>query len=73
MHATTTNETRADGNLERVSMTAAERRFKEVQMQRMRKTIEKQLESGHRDKIDQFNERLANLPEHFDIPKVGPG
>ena len=42
-------------------------------MQRMRKQIEKQLEMGHKEKVEQFNERLANLPEHFDIPKVGPG
>ena len=54
-------------------MTAAERRFKEIQMQRMKKSIEKSLETGHRARIDQFNDRLANMPEHFDIPKVGPG
>ena len=59
--------------VEQVAMTAAERRFKEIQMQRMRKNIEKKLEKGHRERIEQFNDRLANMPEHFDIPKVGPG
>ena len=28
---------------------------------------------SHRQKIENFNKKLANLPEHNDIPKVGPG
>jgi hypothetical protein len=28
---------------------------------------------GHRQKVENFNKKLANLPEHNDIPKVGPG
>ena len=35
-------------SIERLDITPAERRFKEIQMQRMRKTIEKKLEKGHR-------------------------
>ena len=54
-------------------MTESERRFLEVQRQRQRERIEKNLELTHRDKINQFNEKLEKLPEHFDIPKVGPG
>lgn len=35
--------------------------------------INQKLEKGHRAKIEDFNKALANLPEHYDIPKVGPG
>ena len=28
---------------------------------------------SHRDRIQDFNQSLANLSEHYDIPKVGPG
>ena len=31
------------------------------------------MELNHREKVEQFNKKLAKLPEHFDIPKVGPG
>ncbi|KAI3914434.1 hypothetical protein MKW92_042260 [Papaver armeniacum] len=27
----------------------------------------------HRDRIQDFNQYLANMSEHYDIPKVGPG
>lgn len=27
----------------------------------------------HRKKIENYNKKLASLPEHNDIPKVGPG
>jgi len=32
-----------------------------------------ELMGGHRQKVENFNKKLANLPEHNDIPKVGPG
>lgn len=28
---------------------------------------------GYRDRVKEFNEHLASLSEHHDIPKVGPG
>ncbi|KAI3929301.1 hypothetical protein MKX01_006537 [Papaver californicum] len=28
---------------------------------------------SHRDQIQDFNQYLANMSEHYDIPKVGPG
>lgn len=28
---------------------------------------------SHRDRIQVFNKRLANMSEHYNIPKVGPG
>ena len=44
---------------------------------RMSKLEEEQLkkvaEKSHRDRVKDFNEKLAQLSEHHDIPKVGPG
>ncbi|KAL2346833.1 hypothetical protein Fmac_000833 [Flemingia macrophylla] len=57
-----------DGNL-----TPAERRFlqqtEKLELQRLAKMASR----SHRDRIQQFNYYLANLSEHYDIPKVGPG
>ncbi|KAL0553262.1 hypothetical protein IC582_007151 [Cucumis melo] len=54
-------------------LTAAERRYlqqwEKIDLQRMSKMASK----SHRDRIQEFNQRLANLSEHHDIPKVGPG
>ncbi|KAK1315995.1 hypothetical protein QJS10_CPA05g00195 [Acorus calamus] len=54
-------------------LTPAERRYIEqkekIDVRRMAKTADK----SHRDRIQGFNEYLANLSEHYDIPKVGPG
>ena len=54
-------------------MTESERRYPEVQRQREQKRIDGKLALNHREKIEEFNKTLAKLPEHFDIPKVGPG
>ncbi|GJT84154.1 FAM32A-like protein [Tanacetum coccineum] len=55
------------------SMTPAERRYMEqrqkIDMQKMAKTSNK----SHRDRLSEFNQYLANMSEHYDIPKVGPG
>ncbi|RWV99694.1 hypothetical protein GW17_00037393 [Ensete ventricosum] len=54
-------------------LTPAERRYIEqrqkIDMKRLAKTSSK----SHRDRIQEFNQYLANLSEHYDIPKVGPG
>ncbi|XP_010912529.1 uncharacterized protein [Elaeis guineensis] len=54
-------------------LTPAERRYIEqrekINMHKRAKTANK----SHRDRIQGFNEYLANLSEHYDIPKVGPG
>lgn len=54
-------------------LTPAERRYLEqcqkIEIQRLTKTAKK----SHRDRIQEFNRYLANLSEHYDIPKVGPG
>lgn len=54
-------------------LTPAERRYIEqrerIDVHRLAKTANK----SHRDRIQDFNQYLANMSEHYDIPKVGPG
>ncbi|KAK8509394.1 hypothetical protein V6N13_062443 [Hibiscus sabdariffa] len=54
-------------------LTPAERKFlqqtSKLELQRLAKMATK----SHRDRIQEFNRYLANLTEHYDIPKVGPG
>ncbi|XP_075666067.1 uncharacterized protein LOC142635897 [Castanea sativa] len=54
-------------------LTLAERRYieqrKQIDFHRLAKVANK----SHRDKIQDFNQYLANMSEHYDIPKVGPG
>jgi len=54
-------------------LTPAERQFlhqtHKLELQRLAKMASK----SHRDRIHEFNQYLANLTEHYDIPKVGPG
>ncbi|KAL3818408.1 hypothetical protein ACJIZ3_004313 [Penstemon smallii] len=54
-------------------LTQAERRYLEqwqkIELQRLAKVAKK----SHRDRVQEFNQYLANLSEHYDIPKVGPG
>ncbi|KAK9173888.1 putative alpha-helical protein [Cryptosporidium meleagridis] len=53
--------------------TKAELSHKEAQRKRVHKQIEFRASLTHRQRISKFNEKLSMLPEHFDIPKVGPG
>ncbi|KXZ54845.1 hypothetical protein GPECTOR_4g917 [Gonium pectorale] len=46
-----------------------EARFRKVEEQMCKKAAQK----SHRDRVKEFNEYLAKLSEHHDIPKVGPG
>ncbi|KAB1207402.1 Protein FAM32A-like [Morella rubra] len=54
-------------------LTPVERRYIEqrerIDVHRLAKTANK----SHRDRIQDFNQYLANMSEHYDIPKVGPG
>ncbi|GFZ04405.1 hypothetical protein Acr_16g0010290 [Actinidia rufa] len=54
-------------------LTPAERRYMEqkerIDVHRLAKTANK----SHRDRIQDFNQYLANMSEHYDSPKVGPG
>ncbi|CAN6475951.1 unnamed protein product [Victoria cruziana] len=54
-------------------LTPAERRYIEQRARLDTKLLVKTSGKSHRDRIQDFNQYLANLSEHYDIPKVGPG
>lgn len=54
-------------------LTAAERRYIEQREQIDTHRLAKTANKSHRDRIQDFNQYLANMSEHYDIPKVGPG
>lgn len=54
-------------------LTPAERRFLQQTEKFELQRLAKMARSSHRDRIQHFNQYLANLSEHYDIPKVGPG
>ncbi|TRM66102.1 hypothetical protein BD626DRAFT_486736 [Schizophyllum amplum] len=53
--------------------TEAEKRFEEIQRRRLQQKIGKLAGKTHKERVQQFNEKLESLSEHHDIPKVGPG
>ena len=57
----------------RLLSSQAEKRFDDVMKRRERDEIILAAGKTHRDKVKEFNEKLANESEHYDIPKVGPG
>ncbi|CAI0442191.1 unnamed protein product [Linum tenue] len=54
-------------------LTAAEKRYIEQRERLDRHKMAKEANKSHRDRIQGFNQYLANMSEHYDIPKVGPG
>ncbi|GMN39798.1 hypothetical protein TIFTF001_009017 [Ficus carica] len=54
-------------------LTPAERRYLQQWVKLDRQRLAKMASKSHRDRIQEFNQYLANLSEHYDIPKVGPG
>uniref|UniRef100_A0A7N2LT52 Protein FAM32A-like n=1 Tax=Quercus lobata TaxID=97700 RepID=A0A7N2LT52_QUELO len=54
-------------------LTPAERRYIEQREQIDVHRLAKVANKSHRDRIQDFNQYLANMSEHYDIPKVGPG
>lgn len=54
-------------------LTLAERRYLGQWEKLNIKRLAKEATKSHRDRIQEFNRYLANLTEHYDIPKVGPG
>ncbi|QDZ23556.1 hypothetical protein HOP50_10g60950 [Chloropicon primus] len=53
--------------------TTAEKKFEQKLAKREEEEIAKAAKMTHRERVKEFNEKLANLSEHYDIPKVGPG
>ena len=54
-------------------LTPAERRYLQQWVKFDRQRLAKMASKSDRDRIQEFNQYLANLSEHYDIPKVGPG
>ncbi|KAG6409718.1 hypothetical protein SASPL_127760 [Salvia splendens] len=52
-------------------LTPADRRYMEQRKKIEMKRLVKAAKKSHRDRIEEFNQYLANLSEHYDIPKVG--
>lgn len=59
--------------IESIEMTEAERVFLERKKQKRIEELEKQNLKSHKQKVEEFNAKLDKIPEHYDIPKVGPG
>lgn len=53
--------------------TAAEKRYHEQKARLEARRLSKVATKSHRQRVEEFNQYLANLSEHYDIPKVGPG
>lgn len=53
--------------------TPAEKRYHEQKIKLEAKRLAKVESKSHRQRVEEFNQYLANLSEHYDIPKVGPG
>ncbi|CEP19148.1 hypothetical protein [Parasitella parasitica] len=56
-----------------VEKTEAERKFEEIKRQRQMERVSKAANKSHKDRVQEFNQKLEQLSEHHDIPKVGPG
>lgn len=54
-------------------LTPAERRYHEQRARTEAGRLAKIARKSHRQRVEEFNQYLANLSEHYDIPKVGPG
>ncbi|ORX39250.1 hypothetical protein BD324DRAFT_618999 [Kockovaella imperatae] len=54
-------------------MTDAERRFEEIQRKRREERALKNAKMSHKDRVQEFNQRLDSLSEHHDMPRIGPG
>ena len=65
----------------KVGKTSAQVSFDMIKMKRIEERIAKvyhaplfqSLELTYREKVEDFNRKIAKMPEHYDIPKVGPG
>ncbi|KAL7531113.1 hypothetical protein ACHAXR_003854 [Thalassiosira sp. AJA248-18] len=58
------------GSSDDESLTAAEKRARKFKQQRERVEMEQVGSMSHRERVEQFNEKLGQLTEHNDIPRV---
>ncbi|KAI9484083.1 MAG: hypothetical protein EXX96DRAFT_520933 [Benjaminiella poitrasii] len=59
--------------IQAVEKTEAQRKFEETQRRRQMERVSKAAMKSHKDRVQEFNQKLEQLSEHHDIPKVGPG
>lgn len=55
------------------SKTEAERKHDERRRKRLEEKMKREGVKTHKEKVEEFNKRLANLSEHHDMPRIGPG
>ncbi|KAF1986458.1 DUF1754-domain-containing protein [Aulographum hederae CBS 113979] len=53
--------------------TETERRFEERRRQRLNERLMKEGVKTHKERVEELNRYLANLSEHHDMPRIGPG
>lgn len=53
--------------------TEAEKRFDELRRKRLLERAEREGAKSHRERVEEFNQKLARQTEHNDMPKIGPG
>jgi len=53
--------------------TPAERAYDAEMQARAQQKARRIAEKSYRERIDEFNAKVATLSEHHDIPRVGPG
>lgn len=51
--------------------TDAQKRYDKVMEEREEKRLKTMVAKSHREKVNDFNNLLASLSEHHDVPKVG--
>jgi len=53
--------------------TEAERRAEERRRRRIEDRVRREGAKTHKERVEEFNARLAALSEHHDMPRIGPG
>ncbi|KAI9307283.1 hypothetical protein BJ944DRAFT_262166 [Cunninghamella echinulata] len=56
-----------------IEKTEAELKFEQIKLQRQMERVSKAAGKSHKERVAEFNNKLEQLSEHYDIPKVGPG
>ncbi|EPS43302.1 hypothetical protein H072_2715 [Dactylellina haptotyla CBS 200.50] len=57
----------------RKTKTEAERKFEEARKKKLDQLLLRDASKSHRERVEEFNKYLANLSEHHDMPRIGPG
>lgn len=68
-----TNSKIANDTEDTDSRTPAEKAFDEKRRKLEEREIKKIANKTYRQRVEEFNQYVSKLSEHYDIPKVGPG